>query len=81
MARFRLAASHVFGSIKLKPGSVIVDTVGNAQPGDYVWPQLSSATLSPEMTPLDGGATAMKSGSRFAGTPDKTFITGAESIT
>jgi hypothetical protein len=71
----------VFGSIKLKPGSVIVDTVGNAQPGDYVWPQLSSATLSPEMTPIDGGATTMKSGSRFAGTPDKTFISGAESVT
>jgi hypothetical protein len=80
MARFRLAASHVFGRVKLKAGSVIVDTVGNQQPGDFLWTPLSSTTLSSAVTPIDASATTMKAASRFAGMPDKTMITGAESI-
>jgi hypothetical protein len=80
MARFQLVTSHVFGAVKLKAGTKIADSAGAAQPGDVVITSLSSATVSPEMTALDASATTMKNGSRFAGVPDRTFVTGAESI-
>jgi hypothetical protein len=32
------------------------------------------------MTALDASATTMKNGSRFVGIPDRTFVSGAESI-
>ena len=80
MARFRCVTTHVFGAIRVKAGGTIADTVGNAQPGDYVYTALSSATVSPELTALDASATTMKNASRFVGVPDRTFVTGAESI-
>jgi len=80
MARFRLQGTHIFGAYRLKSGSVIVDTVGNAQPGDYVWTPLSSGTLSLEMVPIDASATSMKNASRFAGMQPRACISGAESI-
>jgi hypothetical protein len=80
MARFRLQATHVFGDVRAKAGMVIVDTVGNQQPGDFLWTPLSSTTLSPEMIPIDAAATTMKNGSRFVNAQPKACITGCESI-
>ena len=58
---------------------MVVDTVGNALPGDFVWSGMSSGALSPEMTPLDTAAINMRAASGL-NTPQRTFATGAESI-
>lgn len=69
MARFRLASAHVIDGRKLKIGSTIADTQGNAVAGDYVWSGLNAASLSYGLIPLDGAATTMLNASRFAGGP------------
>ena len=80
MARFQLLEAHVFGSVRLKAGSTIADTQGNAQPGDKVVVGLSSGTVTPGMKPLDGAATTMKNASAYANSPVPATITGVGSI-
>ena len=80
MARFRCVTTHIFGPHRVKAGGTIADTVGNAQPGDYVWGAMSSSTISNEMTPLDGPATTMRNASVWASVPLRSMVTGAESI-
>ena len=80
MARFVLLAAHFVGSTRLKAGRTIADTQGNAIAGDYVWLGLSSSNITPDMQPLDGGATTMKSGSQYANTPVRCTCTGVSSI-
>jgi len=67
MARFQLRQAFHFGSVKVKAGGVIVDTAGNAQPGDTVFPTMSAATLPSGVIALDGAATTMLGQSRWAG--------------
>jgi hypothetical protein len=81
MARFRLVTTHVFGSVQVRAGTVVADSVANALPGDFVWSAMSPSALSPEMTPLDGAAINMRAASvNVSRTPQRTFATGAESI-
>jgi hypothetical protein len=64
VARFRLL-SPVFGAPpgwpaqKFKTNTTIADGVGNAQPGDVVWPSLAGCPTSGAMYPLDASATAL----------------------
>jgi hypothetical protein len=80
VARFQLLAAHVFGSVRLKGGSTIADTQGNAQPGDKVVTTLSSATVTQSMKPLDGAATTMMNASPYSSANVPCTITGASSI-
>jgi hypothetical protein len=79
MARFR-THGIVIGAKKYPANTVVVDTVGNAQPGDVVYPTLSSTTLNPDWVPLDGAATTMKNASVFAGAVIPCSISGANSV-
>jgi hypothetical protein len=80
MARFRSVGCFVIGARKFKAGTIFADTVGNALAGDEVWPGgLTSAQMSPSLVPLDGTASTMMAGSRFANTPTTT-IDGANSV-
>ena len=80
MARFRATGATVHGSVKYKAGTIFADTVGNALAGDVVWPGgLTSAQMSPNLVPLDAGATTMMNGSRFSGVVSWP-IDGAHSI-
>ena len=63
MARFRLMSPIAgnppgFPYQKFKTGTVVVDTVGNAQLGDVVWPLLCSSPTLFAMAPLDAAAQA-----------------------
>jgi len=80
VARFRLQSSMVIGAVKLKPGTVIVESAAAGQAGDYVWAALSSTTVGPHMVPLDGAATTMKNASPFAGAVLPCSIDGANSV-
>jgi hypothetical protein len=80
MARFYLMSAHVFGAVRLKAGSTIADTVGNAQPGDKVVTTLSSATVTQSMKPLDAAATSMMNASAYSPSSVPCTITGAASI-
>jgi hypothetical protein len=80
MARFLLQAPLVVGAKKLKAGTTIADSVGNALPGDLVWTGLTSSTVNGQMNPLDGAATTMKNASVWAGVPMPCSISGANSI-
>jgi hypothetical protein len=67
MARFRATGAVVIGARKYKAGTVFADTVGSALPGDVVMVGLSSGKgLSPNLRPLDAGATAIMAASVFA---------------
>jgi len=80
MARFSLTAAHVFpGGATIRAGRVIADSIRNAKEGDFIVFGLSSATVTPDMTPLDGAATSMKAGSPHANTPARA-IDGRGSI-
>jgi len=67
MARFQLRQAFHFGSVKVRAGGVIVDTVANQQPGDVVFAGMSAATLPAGVVALDGSATTMLNASRWAG--------------
>jgi hypothetical protein len=67
MARFRLMSPIAgnppgFPYQKFKTGTVVVDTVGNAQLGDVVWPLLCSSPTLFAMAPLDAAAQALLPG-------------------
>lgn len=80
MARFRLTAGLVIGPHKLKAGSTIVESKALASPGDYIWTDLSSITVSPHMAPLDAAATTMLAASRFPSGVTVPYISGVNSI-
>jgi hypothetical protein len=67
MARFGSTVAFVVAHKKYPAGQTYADTAGNAVAGDVIWAGMSSSTMSPGLIPLDGGATAMKNGSPFAG--------------
>ena len=80
MARFRSVGCFVFGSVKYRAGTVFASDSGSALAGDVVPPGgLTSAQMSPAFVPLDGTASTMMAGSRFANTPTTT-IDGANSV-
>jgi len=72
MARFKLIQAIVIGyntgspPKMLRAGSTLADSIANSQPGDYVWPGLTSASMHQGLVPLDAGATTMKSASKYA---------------
>jgi hypothetical protein len=74
MARFRLRNAHELvtsvGRRRLKAGSTIADTVGNALAGDLVVTSLSSATVTPSMEALDASATTMQNAAPWQGDPN-----------
>jgi hypothetical protein len=78
MARFGSTVAFVVGGKRHKAGTTYADTAASALPGDVVWVGMSSATMSPGLVPLDGGATSMKAGSIYVG--KTTCIDGANSI-
>jgi hypothetical protein len=80
MARFYLMEAHVYGQVRLKAGTTIADTAGNAIAGDKVVTTLSAATVTPGMKPLDAAATSMKGSSAYANTPVSATIPGNMSI-
>jgi hypothetical protein len=51
---------------KFPSGTVVVDSVGNAQPGDVVWPSLCLAPTVGVMAPLDSAAQALLPGGSAA---------------
>ena len=80
MARFTLTAAHVFaGGVTIKAGRTIADSVANAVGNDYVVTGLSSATVTPDMSPIDGAGTTMKNASPSASYPQRA-ISGRGSI-
>jgi hypothetical protein len=80
MARFVLTGCHVTGGgATLKAGRTIADSVANAVGNDYVVAGLTSATVTPDMVPLDGAGTTMKNASPSASAPQRA-ITGRGSI-
>ena len=80
MARFRLHISMIIGAVRLKPGTVVVDSLANKQPGDIVWTALNAGAVHPGMVALDATATSMQAASRYAATTAPTWIDGANSI-
>jgi hypothetical protein len=80
MARFYLMSAHVYGAVRLKAGTTIADTAGNALPGDKVITTLSSTTVTPAMKPLDASATSMMNASPYSPSSVPCTITGAASI-
>jgi hypothetical protein len=66
MARFVLTTAHSFGQFRLRAGKTIADP-GNGLAGDFIVNNLSSATVTAGMSPLDGSATTMKNASKYAG--------------
>ena len=68
MARFRCQAAVHFGSVRVKAGGTLADSVTNSQPGDAIWTGLNAATLFCGAVPLDGSGTTMFNASRWAGT-------------
>jgi hypothetical protein len=80
MARFQSTAAFTVGHAKYKAGTTYADTAGNALPGDVIFPAVgTSAGMSPSLIPLDGAATTIKNGSRFAG-QNNPWIDGVNSI-
>jgi hypothetical protein len=85
MARFGSTASFVIntsngGHKKYPAGQTYADTQGNALAGDVVWASVgSSASMSPNLIPLDGAATTIKNASRFAN-QNNPWIDGVNSI-
>jgi hypothetical protein len=67
MARFRLTQAHSFGQTRLRAGKSIADP-GNGIAGDFIVNNLSAATITAGMVPLDASATTMLNASKFAGT-------------
>jgi len=68
MARFGSTVAFVVNHVRYKAGQTYADTKGNAIGNDVVWASIaSSASMSPGLVPLDGSATTIHNGSRFAG--------------
>lgn len=79
MARFGSTVAFVVGGKRHKAGTTYADTAANAVGNDVIWAGMTSSTMSPGLIPLDGAATAMKSGSVFSG-KQVNLIDGANSI-
>jgi hypothetical protein len=67
MARFRMQAAFHFGSVRVKAGGTIADSLANSLPGDAVYTGLTAATVPYGAVALDGGASTMLAASRWAG--------------
>jgi hypothetical protein len=80
VARVKLVVAMHINQYRLKAGSTIADSAGNAQPGDFVWSSLSSSTWNPGMVALDGPANTMKAASIYANVSPPGTITGRDSI-
>ena len=80
MARFLLYATHVFDANRVRAGKTIADRAANSVPGDVVVGPLTSASVTPTMSPLDGAATTLKGGSPYSGAVMPCTISGAASI-
>jgi hypothetical protein len=69
MARFQSVVAFVVNHKSYKAGTTFADSAGNALAGDVVWATVGlSGGMSPGLVPLDGAATTVKNGSRFANT-------------
>jgi hypothetical protein len=65
---------------RVKAGRTICDSQASALAGDVVWPGLNSQSLPAGCIPLDSSATAMLSGSRWAGVPVSATILSSDSV-
>jgi hypothetical protein len=80
MARFRLTYAFHYGSVKVAAGKVLCDSQANAQPGDYVYTGLTSATVPKGAVALDAGATTMYSTSPWSSITGWGAPTGVDSV-
>jgi len=80
MARFRMTYSFHYGSVKVPSGKVLADSVGNSQPGDFIWTGLVAATVPRGSVALDAGATTMYSSSPWASVSAWGGPSGVQSI-
>jgi hypothetical protein len=82
MARFKTTQAFYADAVgvgRVKAGRTIADSQSAAQPGDVIWTGLNSQSLPQGCIPLDSSATAMLSGSRWAGVPVSATILGGDS--
>jgi len=83
MARFRVMSAFYADAVgvgRVQAGRIVADSQGAAQPGDIVWSGLNAQSLPAGFVPLDSDAQAMRTGSRWAGTPIAATILGVDSV-
>ena len=83
MARFKLTASFYADAVgvgHVRAGRTVADSQANAVAGDVVWTGLNAQSLPAGFTPLDASADAMRTASRWAGTPVANVCHGVDSV-
>ena len=80
MARFRTTSAFWSGQQRVPAGKTVADSQADALPGDFVWPQLTAASLPAGFTPLDSSAQSMRAASQWANTPIANVCLGSDSV-